>query len=90
MEVLDEYDHLLYAAHRKAVKKWVVDYDIRPAHTIGDTVTAKHGEGQAVGQITKIEADTAQYVIRREGDGLGCGAVVNYEDVLADALEGTV
>lgn len=79
VEILDDASHELFEVHRDAVKKWVRIVGFSPAYSVGDVVSCRHGSGP----ITKIESETAQFIVSTTDRdwGLGGGYVINAEDV---------
>lgn len=91
VEILDR--HYKYDAHKSLVKKWVKDNDIKPELELGAKVTVHNALANFIagkkidGVITKIELDTAQYIVFSESEGhvrsgVGTyGICVPFEDV---------
>lgn len=63
VEIMDDASTLGRSAHRKAVARWVADFDIRPAHSLGDIVRIDHRGAVVEGEIVRIEAEEASYTI---------------------------
>lgn len=92
VEILDNSFFHMHDAQKMLIKKWVTENDIQPEFEVGQTVIFRHftGEGGKVskGTITRIEKDTAQYVINskelghvEEGQLGTTGIYCDYEDV---------
>jgi hypothetical protein len=57
VEVLDNLD--TYGVHREMVKAWVKAVQPKATKYVGEQVSTKHGDGE----ITRIDEQTAQYVV---------------------------
>ena len=82
VEVLEMWGVYEHRALSKAVKWWVRACNITPQHAVGDVVRAKWGHETIEGTITKICDEEATYVVTKQGDKPGYGAVVKFENVL--------
>lgn len=94
VEILDCWSSHIWDARRAAVIAWVQANSIKPQRSVGDRVSCPHG----VGEIGKIELDTAEYVVRtdewlREHPSQqqhpGSGILVPFEDCkLVETIDG--
>jgi hypothetical protein len=85
VEILDSVWYKKNEILNNTIKQWVIDDNIKPEYSVGDTVMFTHGrEGEVIGEITSIYENTAQYVVCVEilGHEKGkSGSIVNYEKV---------
>jgi len=93
VEILDGFSYVEHAAHRKAVKAWVVESGefLKPQFEVGQQVSFKRNFGRetVTGKIVSIDMESATYTVEKPGDGItknGCttiGSVINWEDAEA-------
>lgn len=63
VEILDSYSHLLYKAHRNAVKAWVIENNIIPQRDVGDDIMVIVFQVGYHGRIVHVDTETAQYSV---------------------------
>ncbi len=75
-----------YGVKENAVKAWVIEVQPKPTFKLGDRVVWKRKLSPDIeGTITKIYAETAQYIVSKDGEAKGCGTYVNWEDAQGSA-----
>jgi len=87
--VLDAVPFERIGAHKKVVEAWVEQHGPAPKYSVGQRVAFRwpRCDKKVVGEVTRLEARTAQYVVFceeighvRSGTGT-TGVYLNYEDV---------
>lgn len=83
VEALDNYSFMLSAQLDKEIKKWVEENDIQPPFPLKTRVKMQSGD---IGEIATIRRDTAEYLIKIDGDPKADAPtnrrmVVSYESV---------
>lgn len=66
-----------FNVHQQAMRYWVQAYNVKPQYHMGTLVHTKYG----LGEITRIIEETAEYVVRCDGQSAGSGYVLAYEDI---------
>lgn len=84
VEILDSVWSEQNELIRQAVKKWVIEDDIKPQFEIGKSVIVQYGLKKVEGIITDIYSETAEYIVAiSEGmtplDG-SIRAIIKYEN----------
>lgn len=90
VEIMDAAGSYRNEAHRAAVKRWVCDYDIKPAFHAGDHVEIEHERERISGEIVSVDLELATYTvhcsslghIKPNSDSTGTiGFIVSFESV---------
>lgn len=70
---------------RNAVKKWVIEDDIKPSIEIGTNVIVQYGNKKVEGTITGTYLETAEYKVMIPSEGMTIEgtrrAIIKYENV---------
>jgi hypothetical protein len=91
VNVLDQADHVGWAAWRDRVAAWVAANNVRPTLKPGDRVRRSVPRaGTLTGVVVDVREATAEYVVQEDGEtyppsrpGLTPGLILPYEDVEA-------
>lgn len=93
VNILDGFSHKLYMECQKFEKKWVIDCNITPKHSIGDKVHISRKGKIYEGEISAINNEVAEYTICvpelghvREGVGTH-GAIEHFENIEEDFFD---
>jgi hypothetical protein len=83
MELMDEAQDVLRAAHAELVKQWIQTYSITPIRKMGDSVSTTHwGRKGQTGIIAKVYEDEAKYGVRFPDHSLTSWQILLYEEVI--------
>ncbi len=87
VDILSSVNHELSSILDKAVKKWVIDNDIKPELSIGTEVRVKYGFKSVDGIINGYRKEHAQYAVCVPSQGMtmdgGRSLLVKYENAIA-------
>jgi hypothetical protein len=83
VDLMDEGESFLSAAHKELLGQWIAVYRIAPSRKIGDRVgtTNWYRKGQ-IGIITKIREDEATYAVNFPDQPITSAQILLYEEVI--------